>query len=136
MTECDANSAHPSTYNSDNSKGGDCNVDETPRNGLCNTHHDISYFDSSSQPLIMNSVDPIETSQPRPECLVLVDDLIKKLQPHPRAEIHRHQVFEYVKKIIERSVQEISEVSDASLQQQQESSSVPAPAEVHVCRFG
>jgi hypothetical protein len=86
----------------------------------------------------MYSIDPIQTTvtKHRPEYMVLVDDVIQKLQPHPRAEIHRHQVFEYIKKIIEKSVQEISEISDASLEQQQESASVPAPDEVHVCRFG
>ena len=44
-------------------------------------------------------------------CIELVDGLIQKLQPHPRAEIHRRQVFEYVKKVIERAVQQVTDPS-------------------------
>lgn len=137
MADCDATSSLPDPRNSDDGKGDGSKEDEAPRNGLCATHHrSAHYMDAPSQFLMMSLVDPVQESPPKSESLVLVDDLIQKLQPHPRAEIHRHQVFEYVKKIIERAVLETSETSDPAPQQQPEAEELPSPAEVHVCRFG
>mmetsp|Transcript_86884 Transcript_86884/g.231786 ORF Transcript_86884/g.231786 Transcript_86884/m.231786 type:complete len:217 (+) Transcript_86884:209-859(+) len=60
------------------------------------------------------------------DCCHVVDDLIKKLQPHPRAEAHRYEVFQFVKNIIENAVQLSNGKSDLN----------DVRSEVHVCRFG
>ena len=137
MNMCDATTTHTLT------DGGTIETDE--ETGKSDESHQEKRFQPQIEPrnirecsenssMITN--EPRGVLELRPKCLLLVDDLIQKLQPHPRAEIHRQQVFEYVKKIIERAVQETSELPEEPLQQPEQLSNLPAPAEVHVCRFG
>ena len=130
MTESDATCANTEIVDSadeeDSSK-----ADGTLQNNLHTPFQEHLANISAPQEISMSSAAAGE-SQSRNRCLVLVDDLIQKLQPHPRAEIHRQQVFEYVKKIVERAVQD---TSNAAIQAEKQNQ-LPDTAEVHVCRFG
>jgi hypothetical protein len=134
---CDATTTHTFTDGGTNEADAEAGRPDEPhqekRSQPQNEAPNIGGCDENSS---MTANEPCGLLELRPKCLLLVDDLIQKLQPHPRAEIHRQQVFEYVKKIIERAVQETSELPEEPLQQPEQLSSLPAPAEVHVCRFG
>ncbi len=134
---CDATTTHTfadvGTNEADAENG---NPDELHRENQSQPQIEVRNVGGFSENSSMITNEPRGALELRPKCLLLVDDLIQKLQPHPRAEIHRQQVFEYVKKIIERAVQETSELPEEPLQQPEQQSDSPAPAEVHVCRFG
>ncbi len=136
---CDATTNHTFTDGGTNEADAEAGrPDESHQEKRSQPQNEAGNFGGCSENCAMIPNEPCVGAvlELRPKCLLLVDDLIQKLQPHPRAEIHRQQVFEYIKKIIERAVQETSELPEEPLQQPEQLSSLPAPAEVHVCRFG
>jgi hypothetical protein len=137
MNMCDATTTHTFTDGGTNEADAETGKpDESHQDKRSQPQIETQNSDGSSENSSMIANEPRGVLELRPKCLHLVDDLIQKLQPHPRAEVHRQQVFEYVKKIIERAVQETSELPEEPLQQPEQLSNLPAPAEVHVCRFG
>ena len=137
MNMCDATTTHSFTDGGTNEANSETiKSDESHQEKRSQPQIEARNIGGCSEYSSMITNEPRGLLELRPKCLLLVDDLIQKLQPHPRAEVHRQQVFEYVKKIIERAVQETSELPEEPLQQPEQLSNLPAPAEVHVCRFG